>query len=109
MNTKIEIERRVYSNLVKTVIQTKKLLMEAVPLSNLSKERQQDTIENEMKRFHEMKSQFIELATERADKLVEAHGRFKELIGGRRYEKTTPILPPDVMGVYVLSPKPKAL
>lgn len=89
--------------------ETKKLLMEAIPLSNLSTERQQDTIENEMKRFHEMKSQFIELATERADKLVEAHGRFKELIGGRRYEKTTPILPPDVMGVYVLSPKPKAL
>lgn len=89
--------------------ETKKLLMEAIPLSNLSMERQQDTIENEMKRFHEMKSQFIELATERADKLVEAHGRFKELIGGRRYEKTTPILPPDVMGVYVLSPKPKAL
>lgn len=89
--------------------ETKKLLMDAIPLSDLSKERQQETIENEMIRFREMKSQFIELATERADKLVEAHGRFKELIGGRRYEKTTPILPPDVMGVYVLSPKPKAL
>jgi len=90
-------------------IETKKLLMEAIPLSNLSVERQTNTIENEMIRFHEMKSQFIELATERADKLVEAHSRFKELIGGRRYEKSTPVLPPDVMGVYVLSPKPKAL
>jgi hypothetical protein len=56
-----------------------------------------------------MKSQFIELANKRADNLVEAHGRFKDLIGGRRYEKATPVLPPDVMGVYILMPKPKAL
>jgi hypothetical protein len=56
-----------------------------------------------------MKPQFMELAGERAEKLVEAHGRFKELIGGRRYEKATPVLPPDVMGVYVLIPQPKAL
>jgi hypothetical protein len=56
-----------------------------------------------------MKSQFVELASQRADLLVEAHSRFKELIGGRRYEKATPILPPDVMGVYILMPKPKAL
>jgi hypothetical protein len=52
---------------------------------------------------------FIEIATQRADKLVEAHGRFKALIGGRSYEKSTPVLPPDVMGVYILLPKPKAL
>jgi len=51
----------------------------------------------------------MKLATERAEHLVEAHGRFKELVGGRRYEKATPILPPDVMGLYILMPKPKAI
>lgn len=89
--------------------ETKKLLMEAIPLSNLSVERQTNDIANELERFKQMKPQFMELAAERAEKLVAAHGRFKELIGGRRYEKATPVLPPDVMGVYVLIPQPKAL
>ena len=89
--------------------ETKKLLMEAIPLSNLSAERQTIDIANELERFKQMKPQFMELAVERAEKLVEAHGRFKELIGGRRYEKATPVLPPDVMGVYVLIPQTKAL
>ncbi len=38
MNTKIEIERRVYSNLVKTVILTKKLLMELSNRPEFNKE-----------------------------------------------------------------------
>ena len=89
--------------------EAKKLLIEAKALSNLPIERQVQDIHDELKRFETMKPQFIELANQRADNLVEAHGRFKDLIGGRRYEKATPILPPDVMGVYILLPKPKAL
>jgi superfamily II DNA or RNA helicase len=89
--------------------QAKNLMTTAQSLSNLSKERQQEDIEKELKRFETMKPQFIDLANDRAEKLVEAHGRFKELVGGRRYEKATPILPPDVMGVYLLMPKPKSL
>lgn len=89
--------------------EAKELLNNANALSNLSIERQQSDIENELVNFANLKPQFLELANQRAEKLVEAHGRFKELIGGRRYEKATPILPPDVMGVYILIPKPKAL
>jgi hypothetical protein len=89
--------------------EAKKLLKEAKALSNLPVERQKQDILEELKRFDNMKPQFIELANHLADKLVEAHGRFKDLIGGRRYEKATPVLPPDVMGVYILMPKPKAL
>jgi len=89
--------------------EAKNLLMAAKALSNLPVERQVQDIQEELKRFDTMKPQFIELANQRADNLVEAHGRFKDLIGGRRYEKATPVLPPDVMGVYILMPKPKAL
>lgn len=85
------------------------LLTSANALSNLSKERQEADIAMELTRFETLKPQFLELANARAEKLVEAHGRFKELIGGRRFEKATPVLPPDVMGIYVLLPKPKAL
>ena len=88
---------------------SKSLLTDSNVLSNLSKERQEADIADELTVFDSIKSHFMELASERADKLVEAHGRFKELIGGRRFEKATPILPPDVMGIYILLPKPKAL
>jgi superfamily II DNA or RNA helicase len=89
--------------------QAQDLLNGAIPLSNLPIEQQQQLLKAELKSFKEKTEAFIEIATQRADKLVEAHGRFKTLIGGRSYEKSTPVLPPDVMGVYILLPKPKAL
>ena len=85
------------------------LLNKAIPLSNMALEQQQQLLNAELKSFETKKDAFIELATQRADKLVEAHGRFKTLIGGRSYEKSTPVLPPDIMGIYILLPKPKAL
>ncbi|WP_312322512.1 helicase-related protein, partial [Soonwooa sp.] len=85
------------------------LLTTAVPTANLSREMQENILTEELQSFEHKKDIFIDIATERADKLVEAHGRFKALIGGRSYEKSTPILPPDVLGVYVLMPKPKDL
>lgn len=87
----------------------KALLMVAESLGNLSSERQQHDIAEELQRFQTLKTEFMKLANYRADQLVAAHGRFKELVGGRRYEKATPVLPPDVMGVYILLPKPKDL
>jgi superfamily II DNA or RNA helicase len=87
--------------------EAKNLLMEARSLSNLSKERQKQDLQKELTQFKELEPQFIDLARKRAEHLVEAHGRFKELVGGRRYEKAEPVLPPDVMGVYILMPKPK--
>ncbi len=87
----------------------KNLLMEARSLVQISDERQQSDLLYELSNFDSLKDRFIEVATDRAEKLVEAHSRFKELVGGRRYEKATPVLPPDVMGVYILMPKPKAL
>src|SRR5262249_46145518 len=77
----------------------KELLLTSKSLANLSVERQKADIAHEMDQFGELKEQFLGVATQRADELVTAHSRFKELIGGRRYEKATPVLPPDVMGV----------
>jgi superfamily II DNA or RNA helicase len=87
----------------------KNLLIQSKSLSNLSIDRQQNNIAEELQRFAAMKPHFMDLANLRADQLVAAHARFKELVGGRRYEKATPVLPPDVMGVYLLMPKPKDL
>ena len=89
--------------------EAKRLLQNASSETHLSPERQKNDIENEMKGFNELQSHFTSLAEVRAEKLVEAHGRFRSLVGGRRYEKVKPVLPPDVMGVYILVPKPEKI
>lgn len=89
--------------------QAKELLLNANTISNLSRERQQEDIQKELFQFNSLKNQFMDLANKRAEKLLEAHQKFKELTGPHHYEKATPVLPPDVMGVYILLPKPKAL
>jgi hypothetical protein len=92
-----------------TFEQCKDLMLHAQSTMQLPVERQKADLERELGLFQNLKSQFSAVATERADKLVEAHGRFKDLVGGRRFEKATPVLPPDVMGVYILMPVPKAI
>ena len=87
--------------------EAKELLQKAVSVRDFSFERQAEDLNRELQHFDQMQHKFMELATQRAEHLVEAHGRFKELVGGRRYEKATPVLPPDVMGVYILMPQPK--
>ena len=89
--------------------EAKELLLNAKSLGNIPIEKQQDDLQRELKHFEELENQFHNLAVKRAENLVKAHGRFKELVGGRRYEKATPVLPPDVMGVYILMPKPTAI
>ena len=87
----------------------KSLLFEAVSKKQVSLERQQEELTDQLNFFKGRKEQFIKLAEERAMELVEAHGRFKSLVGGRRFEAVYPILPPDILGVYVLIPQTKVL
>jgi len=85
----------------------RKLILEAKSIENLSTEFQHETIERELHHFGVMEPDFLKLAEYRAEMLLEAHSRFKNLVGGRRYEKVYPVLPPDVMGIYILIPKPQ--
>jgi superfamily II DNA or RNA helicase len=85
----------------------RKLLFEANSTQQLSLERQQSELINQLTLFEGRRQHFIGLAEGRAKNLVEAHSRFKALLGGRRYEAVYPILPPDILGVYVFIPQPK--
>ncbi|MFN8256029.1 MAG: helicase-related protein [Bacteroidales bacterium] len=89
--------------------ETKNLLLGAVSINPISIERQSAIFLDEKTLFNQMKQDFNKLAEERAIHLVEAHSRFKELVGGFQYEAVYPVLPPDVLGVYILIPKPKDL
>jgi hypothetical protein len=44
------------------------------------------------------------VAEDRCAHLVEAHERFSKAIGGNRYNVVKPVMPMDVMSVYVLLP-----
>jgi hypothetical protein len=87
----------------------RKLLQEAQSIESLSAEFQHAAIERELTHFKAMEPEFLNLAENRAEMLLEAHSRFKNLVGGRRYEKVYPVLPPDVMGIYILVPKPEII
>lgn len=87
--------------------EAKNLLLEANSKFPLTLERQKDSFEKEQDIFRKKSKEFHQLAEERAVNLVKAHGRFKNLVGGKRYEAVYPVLPPDIMGVYVLLPIPK--
>lgn len=89
--------------------EAKTLLLQATSKKALTLQMQQEVFDNEVAVFTRKAEDFKKVAEERAVHLVEAHSRFKELVGGKRYEAVYPVLPPDLMGVYVLNPVPKDL
>lgn len=74
---------------------------------DISRERQELIFERELGHFKALHPEFIKVVEDRANELVKAHTRFAKYIGAKRYEAVTPVLPPDILGVYVLVPNPK--
>jgi superfamily II DNA or RNA helicase len=87
----------------------KHLLLHAPSTKRLSKEQSAEVFLNEKKVFGKKTDEFEQVAKARAEHLVEAHDRFKKLVKGKRFEAVHPVLPPDLMGVYILNPVPKDL
>ncbi len=63
-----------------------------------------DFLQPELEYLETYRDQFDQVATNRSKALVEAHERFSKAVGGSRYEVVTPVLPMDVMGVYIILP-----
>ena len=85
----------------------KQLLFNAVSSRQLSIERQRDELAYQLDLFETKKEHFLKMAEERANVLLQAHERFKGLVGNRRYEAVHPVLPPDILGIYIFIPHPK--
>ena len=84
-----------------------KLLLQTSSALDLSRERQEMIIERELDNFNKLHPEFIQVVANRSEELVHAHTRFAKFLGAKRYEAVTPVLPPDILGVYVLIPNPK--
>lgn len=80
------------------------LLQAAHPAGDLSPQSRENFFENETKLLGQLRKQFDAVAEERNKKLVEAHERFSRFFRAGRYEVVYPVLPMDIMGLYVLLP-----
>lgn len=84
-----------------------KTLLHTSSALDISTERQEIIFEKELQHFEELHPDFIKVVVKRSDELVNAHTRFAKYIGAKQFEAVTPVLPPDILGVYVLIPNPK--
>ena len=84
------------------------LLFTARPAVNMTPEEQRTFFENELTLITPLQEEgdvLDSLALDRARKLVEAHERFRKLVSGSKFRAVTPVLPMDIMGIYILLPR----
>ena len=88
--------------------QARSLLSEARASSNLSAEARASFLENELGLLGQLSEAFKELAEEQSKRLVAAHERFSALMDKQRFQVVYPVLPMDLMGMYILLPEGSA-
>jgi hypothetical protein len=84
-----------------------KKLLNTLSILDVSTERQHIIFNKQIQHFKMLHPDFINVVKKRSEELVNAHTRFAKYIGAKRFEAVTPVLPPDILGVYVLIPNPK--
>jgi superfamily II DNA or RNA helicase len=80
------------------------LMETAAPTANLSPQARAAFLTNELENISELQDTFDAIALKRSEMLVQAHERFRKVMGGKRYQAVEPVLPMDVMGMYILLP-----
>jgi superfamily II DNA or RNA helicase len=81
------------------------LLTSARASGNLSREARASFLTNELVLLDRLDEEFNLLAEEQSKRLVAAHERFSALMDKQRYQVVYPVLPMDLMGIYVLLPE----
>jgi superfamily II DNA or RNA helicase len=84
------------------------LLMTATPTGNMEEGEKAYWLGEEMNWVadeNQFRAITDEVALERANHLVESHTKFKKLVSGSVYKVVEPVLPMDVLGIYIFLPK----
>lgn len=85
--------------------EAKALLNTARASSDLSPQARASFLANELKLLASFGAQFDQVAEQQSQQLVGAHERFSALVdGSRRFQVVYPVLPMDLLGVYILLP-----
>ena len=82
----------------------KALLQSARSSANMSPQARATFFENELALLPSLKKKFDAVAEQRALKLVAAHERFSKLMDQKKFQVVYPVLPMDILGLYILLP-----
>lgn len=85
--------------------QAKGLLAAARASSNLSQLARTSFLENDLRLLDTLEDEFNAIAEEQSKRLVAAHERFSTLMEKQRFQVVYPVLPMDLLGIYVLLPE----
>jgi superfamily II DNA or RNA helicase len=85
--------------------QANALLTNSKPTSTLSHPAIQGFLENDLTLLDQLHTQLDQTAEDRCAQLVAAHHRFSALLDKQRFQVVYPVLPMDVLGLYILLPE----
>ncbi len=85
--------------------EAKKLLSEARASSDLSPQARAGFLDNELKLLTSLRAEFDAIAEQQSKRLVDAHERFSALMDRQRFQVVYPVLPMDLLGIYILLPE----
>ena len=85
--------------------EAKAILTKARASSDLSPQARASFLENELKLLDNLDDEFRVIAEQQSKRLVEAHERFSALMDKQRFQVVYPVLPMDLLGIYILLPE----
>lgn len=85
--------------------EAKELLLSAQASSDLSPQSRANFLNMELESLAELDSEFERIAEEQSKRLVAAHERFSSLMDKQKYQVVYPVLPMDLLGIYILLPE----
>lgn len=83
----------------------KTLLSEARATSDLSPQARANFLDNELKLLSQLDEEFQKVAEQQSKHLVESHQRFSALMDKQQFQVVYPVLPMDLLGIYILLPE----
>lgn len=83
----------------------KELLTTVRASSDLTSQARASFLENELNIQTDLEPAFLTIAEQQSKRLVEAHERFSSLMDKSKFQVVYPVLPMDLLGVYVLLPE----
>lgn len=81
------------------------LLAAARASSDLTPQARAGFLENELRLLGNLDTEFTAIAEVQSKRLVAAHERFSALMDRQRFQVVYPVLPMDLLGIYVLLPE----
>jgi superfamily II DNA or RNA helicase len=85
--------------------ESRSLLNAARESSDLSPQARASFLNNEINLLDRLNKEFSALAEEQSKRLVAAHERFSSLMDKTKFQVVYPVLPMDLLGVYLLLPE----